>query len=422
MRDRLLRLWTGVRSRMGLVKNLADEGAIRVFGGAESAAGELVTADAMLALSAVWAAVSLLSRSQASLPLFVYERTGADSRERAVAHPLHDLLHTAPNAEMTAYAFRQAVQANVLTWGNGYAVIERDGGDRPVALVPQHPSAVSLRRAETGELEYTVRDSDGQMRAYRPDDILHFRGLSVDGLTGLSPVAYARETIGLAMGAEKFAARYFGNGVRPSGILVPPRPLSAEASRELQESWRALYGSANAHRLAVVQPGTEWIPLTMPLEDAQFLETRKFSVTEIARWFGVPPHMLSDMEHATFSNIEHQGIEFVVYSLRPWLVSWEQELARKLLTADERRRYFVEHVVDGLLRGDITTRYNAYATAISHGFRCPDEVRALENLNPIPDGSGQVFTRPVNVAPVSADSDATEGGDDGAGEGDGAAE
>lgn len=418
----LAQLWRAVRSRTVLVKSLKDEGAVALFGGTESAAGELVTADTMLSLSAVWAAVSLLSRTQASLPLFVYERTGPESRQKATAHPLHALLHEAPNEEMTAYTFRQVMQANVLLWGNSYAIIERDRAGRPLALVPQHPSRVMLQRDDAGRLVYIVLIEGGGQRAYPAENVLHFRGLSVDGLTGLSPVAYARETLGLAIGAEKFAARYFGNGARPCGLLVPPRPLSAEAARELQEAWRAWYGSENAHRLAVVQPGTTWIPLTMPLEDAQFLETRRFSVTEIARWFGVPPHMIGDLERATFSNIEHQGIEYVVYSLRPHLVSVEQELMHKLLSPAERGQYFIEHVVDGLLRGDITTRYNAYATAISHGFRCPDEVRALENLNPIPDGSGKVFTRPVNVAPVSANGDATDGETDGTGDGDSGAD
>lgn len=396
------RLLGALRSRLRLVGTLREEGIVEVFGGSGTASGEVVTPDVALSISAVWAAVSLLSRTQASLPLFVYERTADDARRRVTKHPLHTLLHSRPNPEMTSFTFRQTLQAHALAWGNGFAVVARDGAARPVALWPQHPSRVVVRRDDAGELLYIVTTPSGAQTTYSPEDVIHIKGLSLDGVVGLSVVTFARETLGLALGAEKFAARYFGNGARPSGMLVPPRPLSAGAARELRDSWRAWYGGENAHRLAVVPPGTTWIPLTMPFEDAQFLETRKFGVAEIARWFGVPPHLLGDLDRATFSNIEHQSLEYVVYSLQPWLVNWEQELERKLLRADERDRMFVEHVVDGLLRGDIQTRYNAYATAISHGFRCPDEVRALENLNPIPDGSGKVFTRPVNVAPVAA--------------------
>lgn len=359
--------------------------------------GVNVTETSALRVTAVYACVRVLAETVATLPLVVYRRQKPRGKLRDPSHPLYTVLHDQANTEMTAMQLRETMMAHVLLWGNAYASIERDGAGNVVGLWPLLPDRTYVVRDDkTGKLVYITTLPNGEQVLLPWDQVLHIPGLSYNGIVGYSPIQCAREAIGLALAAEEFGARFFGNGARPGGVLEHPATLSDEAYKRLRSSWESMHrGLNNAQRLAILEEGMQYKPLTIPPEDAQFLETRKFQVTEICRLFRVPPHLVGDLERATFSNIEHQSIEFVVHTIRPWLVRWEQAINMKLLTPLERRRFFVEHIVDGLLRGDIASRYNAYAIARQNGWMSANDIRELENMNPIP--GGDVYLVPLNM-------------------------
>ena len=362
------------------------------LGAAAASSGISVSESSALKYSAVYAAVRLLSQSVASLPLVTYERLEAGKR-RAREHPVAGLLATRPSGDMSAYTFRETLMAHVLTHGNGYAEIVRNGAGEPVELNTITPDRVQVERDDAGTVEYVV-DYEVRLAA---DSVLHVAGLGFDGLIGYSPITMARECIGLGLAAEQFGGSFFSNGARPGGVLEHPGALSQEAAKRLRESWSATYeGSGRAGRTAILEEGMKWQGLTLSQEDAQYLETRQFQVVEIARWYGVPPHLIGSLERATFSNIEHQSIEFVTHSLRPWLVRWEQEIARKLFEPGEA--YYAEHLVDGLLRGDTRTRYESYRIAREAGWLSVNEIRGLENMNPVP--GGDTYVQPLNMGTV----------------------
>ncbi|NDD52962.1 phage portal protein [bacterium] len=349
--------------------------------------------------SAVYASVRLLSETIGSLPLVVYERQ-MDGKRRADDNAVYRVLHDTPNPFMSAMVFRETMMCHVLLWGNAYAEIIVDGLGVPQALYLVEPWRVKpeIRR---GELVYVVRvgvSEDGrvqQERVISSADMLHIPGLGFNGLVGQSVIGWAKETIAVSIAADRFGSSFFGKSARPSGVLQHPGQLDDEGARRLRDSWQTTYGgSGNVGKVAVLEEGMTFNPISIPPEDAQFLETRQFQVTEIARWFRVPPHMIGDLSRATFSNIEHQGIDFVVHSVRPWLVRLEQEFNRKLFTQGP---FFCEHLVDGLLRGDIASRYNAYAIGRNWGWLSADDVRRMENLNPLPDGQGESYLIPTNM-------------------------
>ena len=368
------------------------------LGARKSASGIAVSETTALQYSAVYAAVRLLSESVASLPLVTYERLER-GKQRSVSHPAHQLLDVAPNREMTAYTFRETLMGHICTWGNAYAEIVRDGAGRPLELLPITPDRVRVERDESGTVRYLV---DEQV-TLDSDSVLHIAGLGFDGIIGYSPIRLARECIGLGMAAERFGASFFDNAARPAGVLQHPGRLSQEAATRLRESWRGTYeGSLSTGKTAILEEGMSWQSLGIPPDDAQYLETRKFQIAEIARWYGVPPSMIGDLERATFSNIEHQAISYVTHSLRPWLVRWETELRRKLFAADEV--FFPEFLVEGLLRGDTKTRYDGYKIARESGWLSVNEIRTLENLNPV-DG-GDSYIQPLNMGTMGAGDDA----------------
>lgn len=371
-----------------------------IFGDAENThAGVAVTEQTALTLSTVFACVRVLAESVASLPLLTYRRLANGGKERAENHPLYPLLREQANPEMTSFELRETLIAHVATWGNGYAEIEWDRAGRTLALWPLNPARMTVER-KGGVLVYQYALSDGgvvQLPAYR---VHHVRGLGGNGVQGFSVVRMAMNSIGLALGTEEFGARFFGNGARPGGVLKHPGRLSDTAYERLRKSWTDAHeGLSNAHRLKILEEGLDYQAIGVPLNEAQFLETRKFQVVEVARWFRIPPHMIGDLERATFSNIEHQSIDFVVHTLRPWLVRSEQALMRDLLTPEEQRTYFVEYLVDGLLRGDIASRYQAYSIGRQNGWLSANDIRQFENMNPIV--GGEVYLLPLNM--VSAD-------------------
>lgn len=359
-----------------------------------SSSGANVSEQSALTLTAVWCAVRVLAESVGSLPLVVYERTADGGRKPATNHPVYPLLHDEPNSMMTSLVWRETVQAHCVTWGNGYSFIKYRSDGRPSEILPLFPDRTQCK-VENGRQVYITKING---KDYKLDamDILHVPGLGWDGLQGYSPIRMQRESIGLGMAATEFGARFFGNGATPSGVLEHPEKLSKEAAERLRAEWTRIYsGTGNSHKTAVLQEGLKYNRISLPPEDAQFIETRKFQTTDIARIFRVPPHMLGDLERATFSNIEHQGLEFVVHTLRPWLVRWEQELNRKLFLPSERGRFFVEFKVDGLLRGDIQARYNAYAVGRNWGWLSINDIRRLENMNPITNGED--YLQPLNM-------------------------
>lgn len=391
----------GLRARAvmrALTLSSADPALKSIFGAAPVAAGVSVTENTAFNYSAVWAAVALIAGSIGSLPLPLYRRLPEGGKERASSHPLYRLLHDEPNPEMTSMVFRETLQNHVLTWGNAYAEIERNGGGRPVALWPLTPDRLKVERDQAKNIVYRVRQAGGGYATLSSDNVLHVPGLGFDGLTGYAPIARAREAIGLGLATERFGASFFGRGSRPSGVLEHKGRLSDKARERLRGDWDSMHsGVDNAHRPAVLEEGMSWKALMIPPEDAQFLQTRLFQIQEVARWFNVPLHLLKDLSHATFSNIEHQALEFVVHTLRPWLVRWEQELNRKLLSSAERDVFFFEHLVDGLLRGDQKTRFEAHAIGRQWGWYSADDVLEVENRNPLPGGQGKLYLVPANM-------------------------
>jgi len=356
----------------------------------DTQSGVLVNETLALNLSAVYACTQVLAQTVGSLPLHVYQRT-ADGKSRATNHPLYRLLHDAPNPEMTSMSWRQAIMLHLCMWGNHYSEIERRNGE-PVALWPITPWRVALKRVN-GQLVYAVALDSGVVNVPFAD-MLHVKGLSYDGLIGLPPMRAAKEAIGLGLAAQKYAAKFFANDARPGGILEHPGQLSDEAAARLRKSFEKTHeGLDNKFRVAVLEEGMKFNAVGVPPEDAQLLETRKFGVSEIARYFRMPLHKISDLDRSTNNNIEHQAIEFVTDTIRPWLVNIEQELSFKLFSGD----FFPEFLIEGLLRGDIKTRYEAYAIGRQWGWLSADDIRERENMNKLPNGQGGQYLVPLNM-------------------------
>lgn len=370
-------------------------------GGSESDAGVRVTPSSAMQSTAVLACVRVISESVASLPCLIYERLPEGGKKRAVDHPLYALLHDAPNPYQSAFEFAEMLQGHACLRGNAYAEIIETKGGTVEALVPLHPDKVQTVSYDDGKWAYRLPGTKGGQRTLLRHEMFHLRGLSDDGRVGLSPIALARNAIGLTIATERFGSRFFANDARPGGVLQMPGKLTKEAKGNLKASWQEGHSGDNQHKVAVLEEGLTWQAIGINPDEAQFLETRKFQTNEIARIFRVPPHLIGDLERSTFSNIEHQSLEFVVHTLRPWLVRWEQAFARALLTAEERRKFTIEILVDALLRGDQKTRFEAYNLARNAGWMNADEIRERENMNPLPDGQGQIYLIPLNMMPAS---------------------
>ncbi len=351
-----------------------------------SSAGKSVTAQTAIQLSTVYACVRVISETVASLPLGVYEVTD-DGNSKASDHPLYRLLHDEPNSEMTSFVFREVMLAHLLLYGNSYSQIIRSGKNSIVGLYPLLPDHMDVDRDSKGNLTYTYTTSDGRTVVIKPQDVLHIPGLGFDGVMGYSPIALEKSAIGLGIASEEYGSKFFSNGARPSGILTHPNTV--KNPKAIRESWNTAYGgSSNANRVAILEEGMTFTPLSIPNNEAQFLETRKFQAEEICRIFRAPPHLVGDLEHATFSNIEHQSIDFAVHTIRPWLVRIEQAMNRALFAETEKGKYYVQFNIDGLMRGDYKSRMEGYAIARQNGWMSANDIRALENQNPIPAEEG----------------------------------
>lgn len=359
-----------------------------------STAGKRVNEFTAMQTTAVYACVRILAESIAGLPLHVYAYRG-EGRERVPEHPLFTILHDAPNPEMTSFVFRETLMVHLLLWGNAYAQILRDRAGRVAGLYPLLPNRMSVNRDENGRIYYTYqRVTDENPNFQRggevilpAEDVLHIPSLGFDGLIGYSPIAMARNAVGMTLACEEYGASFFANGARPGGVLQHPGVLKDPA--KLRESWQAVYGgAANTGKVAVLEEGMTYQQIGIPPEEAQFLETRKFQVDEIARLYRIPPHMVGDLDKSSFSNIEQQSLEFVKYTLNPWVVRWEQALQKSLLLPEERKRYFIRFNVDGLLRGDYQSRMQGYAVGRQNGWLSANDIREMEDMNPIPAEEG----------------------------------
>lgn len=360
-------------------------------------AGVRVSEATALKFGAVWACVRLIAEDIASLPLFVFERLDRGKR-RAPEHPLYELLHDMPNPDMTAMQWREAQAAHILLWGNSYTYVVRDTRGVIRELWPLAPDQTTVERdARSRQLFYRTQSpwSDERL-TLRHDQVMHVAGLGTNGIYGYSPIAHHRQAIGLGLAAEEFGARFFGQGTNTGGVMEFQGTLSEQVYEKLKKRIAEQYqGLGKSHQWMILDNGAKANRLTIPPDEAQFIETRKFSVTEIARIFRVPPHKIGDLERATFSNIEEQAIDYVVSTLRPWLVRYEQAMWKSLVPREERRQIFVEHAVDGLLRGNTSQRYAAYAQGRQWGWLSANDILELENRNPI-DG-GDRYLEPANM-------------------------
>ena len=388
-------------------RNSTSGSAYRFFMGS-STSGKRVNERSAMQMTAVYSCVRILSEAVAGLPLHLYQYTDKGSKEKAVDNPLYFLLHDEPNTEMTSFVFRETLMTHLLLWGNAYSQIIRNGKGEVVGLYPLMPDRMTVGRDEKGGLyyEYMVSSDDaktpkdGTVRL-SPYDVLHIPGLGFDGLVGYSPIAMAKNAIGLAIAAEEYGSKFYANGATPSGILEYPGTV--KEPDKVRESWNAGFGgSSNAHKIAVLEEGMKYTPISISPNEAQFLETRKFQINEIARIFRVPPHMVGDLEKSSFSNIEQQSLEFVKYTLEPWLVRWEQAMQRALIPQDDKSKYFIKFNVDGLLRGDYQSRMQGYATARQNGWMSANDIRELENLDRIPaEDGGDLYLINGNMMPLS---------------------
>lgn len=372
--------------------NTAGSGYSFLFG--RTSSGKPVNERTAMQTTAVYACVRILAETVASLPLHVYEYKDG-GKELVHDHPLYYLLHDEPNPEMTSFVFRETLMSHLLIWGNAYAQIVRDGSGRVLGLYPLLPNKMDVDRDNRGRIYYVYsRDTNenpmfkdyGDIKL-RAEDVLHIPGLGFDGLIGYSPIAMAKNAVGMTLACEEYGASFFANGANPGGVLEHPGVLKDPS--KVRESWNSVYrGTNNAHKIAVLEEGMKYQQIGIPPEEAQFLETRKFQINEIARLYRIPPHMVGDLEKSSFSNIEQQSLEFVKYTLDPWVIRWEQSLQKALLLPGEKSKYFIKLNVDGLLRGDYQSRMNGYATGRQNGWFSANDIREMENMNPISDEEG----------------------------------
>jgi HK97 family phage portal protein len=360
--------------------------------------GVEVNESTSLNYSVVWACRRVISETIASLPLFVYRRLPDSGKEKAPDHRLYDILHIQPNPEMTSMQYREVAVDHVLSWGNHYGQIIMSGGGWPQSIWPLDPSRMTVKRGYSGDLEYHYRQLEGGTKVFRADEILHVPGLGFNGIIGYSVIERAKNSIGLGMGLEEFQNRFLVNDGSPGGVLEHPNKLSTQAQDNLKKSWAEAHsGLPNKWKPAILEEGMKWHEVGIPLKDAQFLESRKFQVVEICRWFNIAPYKVQDFDRSTFSNVEQASIDFVVHTIRPWLVRFEQAYQVKLFSSREKNKYFAEHLVDGLLRGDIQSRYAAYAIGRNWGWLNADQICERENMNPLPDGKGKIYLQPLNM-------------------------
>lgn len=361
----------------------------------KTASGVNVTDDKALQSSAVYACIRVIAEAVASLPILIYQKN-SDDNSRAVAskHYLYPVLHDVPNEFQTSYELRETIMVSLLMRGNAFLFKEKNKAGQIVSLIPLNAAKMIVKlEGKTPLYEYTYED--GVRSVWTDIEIWHIKGLSSNGIIGLSPITLMRESIGLSIKMEEHGARLFGNYARPSGLLSTPGKLSENAAERLKKSWYAAQGGENVHKVAVLEEGLTWTSIGFSAEDSQFLQSRSFQIEDIARAFKVPAILIGHSNStSTFASVEQQMISFVMHTLRPWLIRIEQSINKNLLNEIERKQgFFVEHKIEGLLRGNIQSRYAAYAIGRQNGWLSANEIREFENLNPIEDGD--VYANPM---------------------------
>jgi len=384
------------------------------FGGGASSSGVVINPQTAMQAAAVYASIKVLAESVAMLPCNLQRKDDKGNRALATDHPLFPLLHDQPNDFQTAVEFWEMVVLHLCLRGNSYAFINRTQRGDVVELIPQHPDLVRPMMTGNWQLEYEVAMPDGRFKRYQTGDLLHIRGLTLNGWLGISPIAYARESIGLALAAERFGGQLFRNGAKMGGVLEHPGKLSDEAYKRVKESFDSATSGENAHKTALLEEGMKFNKVSMSSEDAQFLETRKYQRSEIASIFRVPPHMIGDLEKATFSNIEDMALQFINYALMPWLVRIEKAVKRDLFRPIERKTMDLKFNVAGLMRGNAKSRGEFYAGGIVNGWMTRNEARLAESemgaiMNQLPDLDEPLV--PLNMVVAGEEPDDTTGGD-----------
>ncbi len=375
-----------------------------IHGGQKTITGRAVSADTAMMHATVYTCVRFLAFNVAQLPLILYRRQSDDpkepARERATDHPLYERLHTLANDRVTAFNSMALLIGSLMLRGNGLAFVERDRGGAVIGLHPLRWDQIEILRDRfTGELVYEWTPQESPPQTFRASEVWHIQGLGIDGVQGLSPIALMRESVGHGLALQEFGSRFFSNSATPSGALEMPGELSEGAYKRLKEGIEEnRTGLDNAHKVLLLEEGAKWNQIGISGRDAQFLESRKFNRAEIAGWYGIPPHLIGDLEKATFSNIEQQSLEFVIYFLMPWLVNIEQTITRDLLNEEERGSLFAKFNVAGLLRGDSAARSAAQRTGVMGGWLTRNEVRGQEELNPL-DGLDDPIV-PLNVTTI----------------------
>ena len=365
-------------------KNYLNNSQFSFFFGS-TASGKTVNERTAMQTTAVYACVRILAETIASLPLHTYRHTDK-GKDKALGHPLYYILHNEPNPEMTSFVYRETLMSHLLLWGNSYSQIIRNGKSQVLSLYPLLPDKMTVDRAANGEIIYHYQ-TDTCVVTLQSYEVLHIPGLGFDGLVGYSPIAMAKNAIGMSLATEEYGAKFFANGANPGGVLEHPGVV--KDPKKVRDSWNAVYqGSENSHRVAVLEEGMKFQAIGIPPEQAQFLETRKFQTEEICRIFRVPPHLVASLDRATFSNIEHQSISFIDNTIIPWVSRIEQSLQRALLTQTEKQTHFIKFNLNGRLRGDATSRASFYQTMRQNGIMSANDIRELEEMNLIPDELG----------------------------------
>ncbi|MGG0756051.1 phage portal protein [Brevibacillus laterosporus] len=365
---------------------------VNLLGGSTTYSGERVTGDTALLNSNVYTCASILGGDIGKLPIQIFTRKGGRI-ERDRNHPVTNLLGIRPNPYMSAYTFKELLQVHLMLWGNAYALIDWGWDGRPQALWPLNPSLTEVTTdLNTGEVWYITTLTNGEQRKIPWFDVLHVKAISKTGLKGISPISVIREKLGIQQASDKFIGAFYANGTTSRGILKVPDILQPEAKDRTREEWQKLNtGLNNAHKVAILDGGLDYQSLGMPLKDAEFIETQKFGIGEIAKIYKIPPHKLGQLDRATFSNIEHQSIEYVKNTLQPIITNWEQEIDYKLFTNKERKQFYSKFNVESELRGDSQSRAQYYKDMVSISGITFNEVRAKENQN----GYGEIGDRPI---------------------------
>lgn len=395
-------LISSLRSRGASTLSSPSQWLSSMFSGS-SASGVSVTTKNALEHTPVYACVNILSETIATIPFFTYKeeiKSKKMHKNKAKTHALYPILHDEPNDDMTSVDYWQLVMVDLLLRGNHYSQIIRNNANKIVAIYPLVADNIQVLRLENGKLGYLYTHSTYGQVPLDSKEVLHFKGMTTDGIMGVSPISYNRHTIGASIAMETFGSTLFKNGANPSGVVSGKgvKSMSDKAFERFKTSFRESYtGLMNAGKPLILEDGFDFTPVTISNKDGQYLESRKFTKSEIASIFRVPSHMINELDKATFSNIEHQSMQFVVDAVRPYAVRIEKECKRKLLTAAEKKNHSMKFLLAALLRGDTKTRYEAYESAITKGcWMSRNEARELEDLNPV-EGLDEMII-PLNYA------------------------